>query len=162
MLIDSPDENVIATVHLMNKHGLDAEAALDQSSRGANDHGVDAWYYNPGQKELFVYQSKLSDARAIAANGFGDLERAHEWVEMVVVAGQLERNCAAFTKSNASSISFTASYPRVRHDLKRVHFVLLSPINAARPQRMLTTSKRVRKRLAAPSYARSSQSTQAD
>jgi hypothetical protein len=31
--IDATDENVIATVHLMNAHGLDVHAALDQSSR---------------------------------------------------------------------------------------------------------------------------------
>jgi hypothetical protein len=123
--IDAPDENVIATIHLMNKHGLDPNAALDQSSRAAADHGIDAWYYNREKKELFVYQSKLSDARSVAAYGFGDLQRAQEWLEMVIVNGQLDQ----VPTQNPCLFNLYTRLSAVRDDLRRVHFVLLSPID---------------------------------
>ncbi|HZM02102.1 MAG TPA: hypothetical protein VFC44_03675 [Candidatus Saccharimonadales bacterium] len=31
--VEATDENIIATIHLMNTHGVDFHAALDQSSR---------------------------------------------------------------------------------------------------------------------------------
>jgi hypothetical protein len=44
--IGASDENIIATIHVMNTHGLDLHSAMDQSSRSGNDHGVHAWFYD--------------------------------------------------------------------------------------------------------------------
>ncbi len=88
--IEISDENCIATLHLMNAHGLDLHAALDQSSRCANDHGIDAWFYDSISDELFVYQSKLSESKAIALRGLDDLGRARDWLERVVLEGSLD------------------------------------------------------------------------
>ncbi len=63
---DAPDECIIATLHLMNEHGLEQNAAKDQSSRSANDNGIDAWFYNDKTNELFVYQRSLSPLRTNA------------------------------------------------------------------------------------------------
>jgi len=124
--IDAPDENVIATIHLMNAHGIDQNAAMDQSSRSANDNGIDAWYYNLEKKELFVYQSKLSDSKSSAAHGFGDLDRAREWLESVIVTGQLEQA----PSSNQCLYNLYTRVSAVRHELKRIHFALLSPFDS--------------------------------
>jgi hypothetical protein len=125
--LDAPDENVIATIHLMNKHGLDASVALDQSSRGANDMGIDAWYYNPQKSELSIYQSKLSESRSTVARGFDDLRRACEWLDDVVVTGQVETAPA----SNQCLFNLYTRLSAVRHELKKVHFFLLSPLGPA-------------------------------
>src|ERR1035438_2405650 len=52
--LDASDENVIATIHLMNTHGIDIHAALDQSSRSSNDNGIDAWYFDELGRALFI------------------------------------------------------------------------------------------------------------
>src|SRR5262245_37303312 len=83
--VEAPDANIVAAIHLMNRHGLDAHAALDQSSRSGGDNGIDAWHWDSQHHELFIYQSKLTESRAMAAHGFGDLGRAKDWLEDVVV-----------------------------------------------------------------------------
>ena len=85
--IDATDENVIATVHLMNAHGLDVHAALDQSSRSGNDRGVDAWYYHEPDNELTIYQSKLTESKALCLRGLNDLDTARQWIEQIVLEG---------------------------------------------------------------------------
>ena len=83
--LDASDENVIATIHLMNTHGVDVHAALDQSSRSANDHGIDAWYFHEANRELFVYQSKLTESKSLALRGISDLDRARLWLEQIII-----------------------------------------------------------------------------
>ena len=56
--LEASDENVISTIHLMNEKGLEQNAAKDQSSRSANDNGMDAWYYNEKTNELSIFQRK--------------------------------------------------------------------------------------------------------
>src|SRR6185437_11511280 len=88
--VDATDENTIAAVHIMNEHGLDPFAALDQSSRSGNDCGIDAWHFDQTDNQLFIYQSKLSPSRNAATQGLRDLNRARQWVEDVIVRGSLE------------------------------------------------------------------------
>ncbi len=88
--LDTADENLVATIHLMNVHGIDAHAALDQSSRGANDSGIDAWFYDDGNRRLLIYQSKLTEAKSQTLRGFDDLDRARQWLEQVIVCGAVE------------------------------------------------------------------------
>ena len=123
--LDASDENVIATIHLMNKHRLDANAALDQSSRSGNDFGIDAWWYGADRQELFIYQSKLSDSRALAAKGFSDLSRAREWLESVLVTGELDR----VPNGNHSLFNLFTRLGAIRDDIRRIRFVLVSPFD---------------------------------
>src|SRR5262245_33570109 len=88
--IEATDENIIATLHLMNTHGMDIHAALDQSSRSANDHGIDAWHYLELSHELFLYQSKLTESKALTLRGLNDLDRARQWLEQVIIEGTVE------------------------------------------------------------------------
>ena len=76
--LEATDENLIATIHLMNTHGIDINAALDQSSRSSNDHGVDAWYYDEKDRTLFIYQSKLTESKTHVRKGFNDLISAFQ------------------------------------------------------------------------------------
>jgi hypothetical protein len=124
--IEAPDENVIAAVHLMSVHGIDQSAALDQSSRSANDNGIDAWHYDSNKKELFIYQSKLSESKAIAASGFSDLKRGQEWLETAIVDGKVER----VPTGNPCLFNLYTRLSAARAELKRIHFILLSPFDA--------------------------------
>src|ERR1039457_382250 len=85
--VEASDENIIATIHLMNTHGMDLHSAMDQSSRSGNDHGVDAWFYDDKVNELLIYQSKLTESRPGAVRGLGDLDYARQWLEEVLING---------------------------------------------------------------------------
>ncbi len=69
-VLDEQDENVVATLHLMNTHDLDLHAAQDHTSRGGNDHGIDAWHFDPAASSLTLYQSKLTSSKVMALKGF--------------------------------------------------------------------------------------------
>ncbi len=120
--IEISDENCVATLHVMNSHGLDVHAALDQSSRGANDHGLDAWFYDPTSRELFIYQSKLSESKAIALRGFDDLGRARDWLERVIVNGNLD----AIPSDNPCLFNLYRLLGETRSGIKKIHFSLAS------------------------------------
>jgi hypothetical protein len=120
--IERSDENVIAAVHLMNTHGVDLNAALDQSSPCGNDHGVDAWYYDETKKKLYVYQSKLSESKTTTLSGFGDLDRAREWLEGVIIDGTV----ATIPNDNPCLFNLYTTLSRVRTTLQRVEFWLVS------------------------------------
>ena len=89
--IQTSDENIIATIHLMNCHGLDHNAAKDQSSRSANDNGIDAWTYDEKSKSLYIYQSKLSENKKIVLNGFDSLIKAIDWLEPIILTGIISK-----------------------------------------------------------------------
>ena len=120
--VDASDENIIATVHLMNTHGIDINAALDQSSRSANDHGIDAWHFDDAERTVYLYQSKLSESRALCLKGLADLDRGRQWVEGVVIDGKLETVPA----DNHCLFNLYTRLSAVRKDLKKIHFSLIS------------------------------------
>jgi hypothetical protein len=120
--LDSSDENVIATLHLMNSHAVDANTALDQSSRGANDRGIDAWYFDDKSGDLYVFQSKLSESRAMALKGFSDLDRGREWLEQVLV----DRHVDAVPSDNHCLFNLYTKVSGVKDRMRRIHLVLLS------------------------------------
>lgn len=78
--VEASDENIIATIHLMNTHGMCSNATLDQRSRNGHDHGINAWHSDATKQELFVYQSKLSEARTVAIRDLSDLDSARQWL----------------------------------------------------------------------------------
>lgn len=124
--LDAADENVIATIHLMNTHGIDVHAALDQSSRNGNDHGIDAWHFDEGTRELFVYQSKLSESRPSALKGLNDLGRARLWLERLVMDGTVE----VVPSDNHCLFNLYTTLSRVRGDLAKLDLVLVSPFDS--------------------------------
>jgi len=44
--LDTNEENILPIIHLMCKHKIDKDTALDQTSRGGEDFGIDAWFYD--------------------------------------------------------------------------------------------------------------------
>ncbi|MBI2419622.1 MAG: AIPR family protein [Ignavibacteriales bacterium] len=124
--IETSDENIIATIHLMNTHGVDANTALDQSSRSGNDHGIDAWYYNEVSKALFIYQSKLTESKTMALRGFGDLDYAKSWLEKVIIDGIVDQ----IPNDNHCLFNLYTTLGRVRLIIKKVCFVLISPFDS--------------------------------
>jgi hypothetical protein len=120
--LDTPDENIIAAIHLMSTHGVDVHAALDQSSRSASDCGIDAWHYAEQHRLLTIYQSKLSESRTQALNGFRDLDRARKWLEEVVIDGKVN----TVPSENHCLFNLYTRLADVRESLHRIKFVLLS------------------------------------
>lgn len=120
--LDAPDENVIAALHLMNAHGMDVHAALDQSSRSGNDQGIDAWFFKDTSKELFIYQSKLTESKARALKGLDDLGRGRTWLENVIVRGSVQ----SVPSDNHCLFNLYTAAASVGSQLRKIHFVLLS------------------------------------
>jgi hypothetical protein len=120
--IETSDENMIATVHLMSSHGIDVNAALDQSSRNANDKGIDAWFYDRKDCRLYVYQSKLSESKQLTLRGLYDLDRAREWVEQVIINGSVEK----VPVDNQCLYNLYMQLSDIRDSLKKISFILIS------------------------------------
>lgn len=123
--LDADDENVIATIHLMNTHGVDVHAALDQSSRSANDHGIDAWYFHEANRELFIYQSKLTESKSLALRGISDLDRARLWLEQIIIDGTVE----AVPSDNHCLFNLYTRLSGVRESVRKIHLALVSPFD---------------------------------
>lgn len=120
--LEASDENLIATIHLMNTHGIDVNAALDQSSRSGNDRGIDAWYYESASQELFIYQSKLTESKPSALRGLIDLSDARQWLEQVIISGTVD----VVPSDNHCLFNLYTRLSHVRAILKKVHFILIS------------------------------------
>ena len=120
--LDASDENVIATIHLMNTHGIDIHAALDQSSRSSNDNGIDAWYFDEVGRALFIYQSKLTESKALALKGLTDLDRGRQWLEQIIIDGTAES-----VPENHCLFNLYTRVSAVRGSLKKIYLVLISP-----------------------------------
>jgi len=120
--LEAIDENIIATIHLMNTHGIDVHAALDQSSRSGNDHGIDAWHYDQSSRELFVYQSKLTESKTSTLRGFNDLSEARQWLGPVLINGTVDR----VPSDNHCLFNLYTRLSDVRQNGKKIHFILIS------------------------------------
>jgi len=123
--LDSSDENIIATIHLMNSHGIDRNASLDQSSRSGNDHGIDAWYYDDTKNELLIYQSKLSESKSLVLRGLSDLDSARQWIEQVIIEGTVD----VVPNDNQCLYNLYINLGKNRGKLRKVTFILLSLFN---------------------------------
>lgn len=88
-MLHEQDENVIATIHLMNSHAIHLAAAQDQTSRGGNDHGIDGWCFDPDSGTLSLYQSKLTSSKAIALKGLEALSDAATWLGDLLTTSEL-------------------------------------------------------------------------
>ena len=88
--LDEQDDSAAVTIHLMNQHRLDEHEALDQSSRGGEDEGIDGWCFDEKSGELYVYQSKFSPNKKYVLQGFSDILRAKDWLELVLIKGEVK------------------------------------------------------------------------
>ncbi|MBE0552004.1 MAG: AIPR family protein [Ignavibacterium sp.] len=122
LAIDTSDENIIATIHLMNTHSLDVNAALDQSSRSGYDNGIDAWYFDESKNELFIYQSKLTESRVQTLKGLNDLENAREWLDKLIIDGELDK----VPDDNHCLFNLFTYLSKHRNQIKKINFVLIS------------------------------------
>lgn len=122
--LEVEDDSAAVTIHLMNQHRIDENAALDQSSRGADDHGVDGWYFDGKTGDLFIYQSKFSLNKQYVLQGFADIVRAKDWIQQVCLDGGIEKNPA-----NHGLYNLYISLCQNNDKLTKITFVLLSSIN---------------------------------
>lgn len=118
--IEGDPANTIAALHIKDKHLVDIHAALDHSSRTPGDHGVDAWHLDEKAGELFIYQSKFTESKALTLQGLSDLDRARDWLESVLVAGEVER-----VPQNPCLYGLYARLAQ-KPEIKKLTFVLLS------------------------------------
>jgi len=123
--VEASDENTIATIHLMNAHGVDLHAAQDQSSRSGNDHGIDAWYYSDEDRELYVYQSKLSESRSLALSGLSDLSDARLWLEQLIIEGTVD----VVPSDNQCLYNLYLKLSKERATIRKIDFRLITLFN---------------------------------
>ena len=88
--LDVNPNDLAPTFHLMNTFKLDLDTALDQSSAGANDHGIDAWHITSDWNKLYLFQSKFSENKSVVLHGLDDLERAYKWFDEYLAGGEYE------------------------------------------------------------------------
>ncbi|MBF0441205.1 MAG: AIPR family protein [Oligoflexales bacterium] len=122
--LEREEENVIATIHLMNKHSLDLDSALDQSSNGNNDYGIDGWYFDDLEdpKTLFIYQSKTSDQKKqLCKMGFDDLVRGAEFIKEEILGDRSNSH-----HSNHSIRNLVEFFKTRTQYIEKIEFHLLS------------------------------------
>lgn len=122
--INAADENIATTIHLMYTHKIDKQKALDQSSRGGNDFGIDGWYYSEKDNHLYVYQSKLTENKGLALAGLSDLINAVNFLEKVIINKEVEK-----TPTNTGIYNLYIELCNRIESVKRVSLILISPFN---------------------------------
>jgi hypothetical protein len=122
--LDATEENVVTTIHLMNTHLIDKDTALDQSSLGSSDYGIDGWYYDSRTNELFIYQSKLTDSKGLALRGLKDLTTALSYLEKIIVQKEVGK-----IPTNKSIYNLYIELSKNVDNLKKISFILISPLN---------------------------------
>jgi hypothetical protein len=122
--LDATEENVVTTIHLMNTHLIDKDTALDQSSLGSKDFGIDGWFYDTKTNELFIYQSKLTDSKGHALRGLKDLTTALSYLEKIIVQKEVGK-----IPTNKSIYNLYIELSKNIETLKKISFILISPLN---------------------------------
>jgi hypothetical protein len=122
--LDATEENVVTTIHLMNTHLIDKDAALDQSSLGSNDFGIDGWYYDIKTNHLFIYQSKLSDTKGLVLKGLKDLVTALNFLEKIIIEKEIGK-----VPTNKAIYNLYIELSKKIENLRIISFILLSPLN---------------------------------
>lgn len=122
--LDATEENVVTTIHLMNTHLIDKDTALDQSSLGSSDFGIDGWFYDNKTNELFIYQSKLTDSKGLALRGLSDLTTALTYLEKIIVNKEVGK-----IPTNKSIYNLYIELSKNIENLKKISFILITPLN---------------------------------
>ncbi len=122
--VDASEENLIAAIHLMNRHSVAQQTALDHSSHSGFDRGIDAWHYNETNKALYIYQSKLAESKQYVLKGLQDLKGALAWLHQVIADGKVDH----VPTENHCLYNLYLLLAQVRGELKSVHVALLYPL----------------------------------
>jgi len=122
--LEMEDDAVAITVHLMNQHRIDEHAALDQSSHGGYDEGIDGWYFDEKSRELSVYQSKFSSNKKYVLQGFSDILKAKNWLESVLIVGEVKNK-----PSNPGLYNLYITLGKNMGNIAKITFILTSLIN---------------------------------
>lgn len=123
--LDWDTEDLAATLHMMNEHRIDRDAALDQTCQGPNDQGIDGWDLHRAGHTLTIYQSKLTaDKQAVLSKGLPDIKRALEFVQELILNGRHNKE-----NLNEKLHGLLANIGKNSLDIKMVRFILLSPID---------------------------------
>lgn len=118
---DLDDTHAVAAMHLVNTHKCDDDTAFNQTSHGANDAGIDAWFFSDIDKKLYIYQSKMSDNFEYVEAGIRDLERAFIWIEELY-----SKNNNSNTNLNHSNANFILKFSDIKDKIGGIEFILLS------------------------------------
>ena len=86
---DLDDNHAVAALHLTNKFKCPKETAIDQTSHGSHDHGIDAWFFSEVDQKLYIFQSKFSEDIKYIQQGLNDFEKAINWLESAIIHRQL-------------------------------------------------------------------------
>jgi hypothetical protein len=121
---DEQDQNIVATLHLMNTHDLDLPGAQDQTSRSGNDHGIDAWDYDGETALLTLYQSKLTQTKARALEGLDGLMEACTWLSEVLRTAEFDR-----LPTNTGIRNLAQCLANAHQSVRSVACVLISPFD---------------------------------
>ncbi|MBU1166358.1 AIPR family protein [Candidatus Micrarchaeota archaeon] len=119
--IEDSEEHATTTVHMMNSHKIDVNGAIDRTSDGSNDHGIDGWYFDESTGSLYIYQSKLSESKSYVLGGLTDLVESTTWLEQEIFEGELEK-----TPTNRALFNLHTRLSTFKNHIKEVSFVLLS------------------------------------
>lgn len=122
--LDATEENVATTFHLMNTHKIDKAKAFEQSSRGANDYGIDGWHHDDKQNHLYIYQSKFSENKGYVLTGLKDMLSAINFLGEIFLDGELDK-----TPSNNSIYNLYMALSKMKDGIKKISFILISPLN---------------------------------
>lgn len=123
---DLHETGLAVALHLRNHHRLDHASALEQTSGGSGDHGIDGWHYDSQDNILTIYQSKLSTTNTTVLAGFKDFEtKALRWLHQALNLKHLE------TPSHYNHVlyNFMMNVEKISADVREIHFVLLSPFD---------------------------------
>lgn len=122
--LESGDEHVVLSLHLMSKHLIDRNASFDQTSKGGADEGIDGWFLSETNDLLYVYQSKFSESKTLVLGGIDDLKRAVSWLEKVIVDGKVDK-----VPQNPGLYNLYKRLAHWRDHIKKIVFVLVSPFD---------------------------------
>lgn len=122
--LEEGDDIIAIAIHLMNQHRIDEHQALDQSSKGGYDEGIDGWFFDEKSGELFVYQSKFSSNKSYVLRGFGGLLKAKNWLESVLIAGEIQNK-----PINTGLYNLYLTLGKNLQNITKVTFALTSLIN---------------------------------
>lgn len=121
--LEGTDENLSIIVHFINNQSLDRDSAIDQTSNRSNDFGIDGWFLKDGET-LNIYQSKLSESKALALRGLADLINAAGWLEGLFTTDEVEK-----IPDNPCLYNLFMMFAKNKANIRQLNFVLLSPFS---------------------------------
>lgn len=120
--LEGRDENLITIVHFINSEWLDLDRAIEQTSDGSKDFGIDGWFLDG--ETLHIYQSKVSESKAYVLGGLDGLLKAAAWLEGLFTTDEVEKR-----PDNRCLYNLFMTFAAEKANIRHVNFVLLSPFS---------------------------------